>query len=289
MSVTSGDDDVMNFESVYTYFDVVLIFGILLSGTYLYTLRDLHEWLAPYIVLFYGFVLLTIHIISITIVKGSSSKKQPVLRPKTLLAGWIWLFWIIYGIVFKEISPAFPVAVGYIQSAVVVGFVMLSYIKLFQDWHHLIFAVVLLLLVVPHADSISHHLDPLVLYVKLVLFYVLYVLSEMWNIVSIRKGKQKINDVTTLEYHIVRSCWVLLTSKYLIVFSLFQIIPITYQMFHDCVPEQTMQALPVVDPTLQLVEKPIRKKSSKKLKAITVAAAATPVPVNEIYKYVSLS
>lgn len=223
----------VNFDSIRTYVDVFIVFSVVASGTVLYSFRDPYHWLPPFLVLSYSVVLLFL-----TLIKSRQINKNSQMYPNCLGAGWVWLLWIVYGIMFQHVHPLLNEAVGYIQSAVAIGLVLTTYWKTVQNspaYMHAVTVTVALLLFIPHIDTVSHAMVRPILFSKASLFYFLYVITEITIIMEreqiiFSKDSAKVvydfGAVYNLEKIIVRSAWVLMVSKFLMIGVVFQIAPI---------------------------------------------------------------
>ncbi len=236
----------INLDSVKTYMEIVFVFLLMTSGTYFYTLRDKITWIAPFIVLSYGIVLSALALYQYYQTVSNNLKEDDILnnKPRTLGAGFIWVLWLVYGIVFRDISPLFE-SISYIQSAIVILIVLLTYWK--RDitenpiWANTIFFMVTLLLFIPHGDTISHDMNHIILFLKIGIFYFLYVITEIYHVLDNELQKYntsynsssrivKYKSIYKTEIKIVQSAWVLLASKYLLIGSVIQLFPLIIEL-----------------------------------------------------------
>ena len=235
----------IDFENIRTYMEIVFIFFFILTGTYLYSFKDFLPWIAPFVVLSYGIIISLFAIYQyyeyLNVLKKRDDN-SPNRIPRTIGAGIIWILWLIYGIIFKDVSVMFPTIIGCIQSSIIVLLVLLTYLPEIKEkpiWTNGIFFFVLLLLFIPHSDTISHNMDKFILFIKIFVFYILYGLTETLDILQQEENNKF--DISNIEYQnnkwiykteikIIRSCWILLTSKYLILGVIFQIIPLWIEL-----------------------------------------------------------
>ncbi|KKL70750.1 hypothetical protein LCGC14_2101780 [marine sediment metagenome] len=275
--------NIIDFENVRTYMESVFILFFILSGTYLYSFRDSLPWLTPFVILSYGIIISLFGIYQyyeyLNIIKKKDDK--PSYRvPRTIGAGIIWILWLIYGIIFKDVSLLFSPIIGYIQSSIVVLLVLLTYLPEIKEnriWTNIIFFCVLLLLFIPHSDTISHDMDKFILFIKIFVFYILYVLTETLHILQ---EENKIFEITTsspidynkwiykTEIKIIQSCWILLISKYLLLGVIFQFIPLCIELskYKHEMDKWKQQILPTVNDNISIKKKPKKKYSTVKKK-----------------------
>ena len=224
--------------------EIVLVFVLIVSGTYLYTLRDAFPWMAPFVVLSYGILISGLSFYQYYQYVKISRKEDdlPSRNLKTLGAGFVWILWLVYGIVFRDVSPLFEgTSIAYFQNGLVMGIILLTYWKKELNehpvWANGVFFVVVLLLFIPHVDTISQDMNRYVLFSKIFAFYTLYVLTEICHVledeelqhntlVNQKSIAEKYRMIYRTEIKIVQSSWVLLTSKYLILGAIVQLVPL---------------------------------------------------------------
>ncbi len=238
-----------DFDSVRTYMEAMLVFLLIMSGTVLYNLRDTLPWLAPFVVLTYGLIFSGASLYQYVMLLRHQHKQddKPIEGLKTIGAGILWVSWLVYGIVFRDVRPLIMmsgVSVAYVHGALVLGLVMLTYwqhdLRYNSLWANGIFLGSILLLFVPHTDTISHDMNPVVLFFKTVIFYVLYLLTEVRQILetervfhdqvennnsfSLNAQQERFRQIYRAEVKIVQSAWVLIASKYLLFGAIFQLL-----------------------------------------------------------------
>lgn len=228
----------IDLESVHTYANMFIVFLIIMAGTTLYSFREKIEWLPPVIILSHCLLFLVLVFMN----QGKANASR-IMRPNAVVAGWVWLFWLVYGTIFKDVQPVFSEETGYIQSAIAIGLVFVTYWKGFRTRPrqiHLIALAVGILLFFPHPDAVSASMSRTVLFVKVIIFYVVYNLTEMCVIMESEymyvTGATKNNTLRqgtpyATEKMIIQSAWILMVSKYLIVGVAFQIIPIASMLW----------------------------------------------------------
>src|SRR5688572_20025582 len=78
----------IDFGSVKTYANPVFVLILLSIAALLYSMKDYHTLVAPFVALGYGTILLMG-----TIINGGVCSKE-LNGPDVILAGWIWLAWL---------------------------------------------------------------------------------------------------------------------------------------------------------------------------------------------------
>ena len=220
----------VNFDSIYTYLDIIIVLILVLSGTFVYSLKDTYHWIPPFMVLAYTLIFMLL-----TVAKQRHIMKRVSYPPICIGAAWTWLIWIVYGILFQNVHPLVGATMGYLQSLVVICLVLSTYWKHLQKntgYMHSVSFTMILLLFIPHEDSVSYSLSREVLFAKTITFYTIYMMTEIINVIE--KERMIFNNdqyyksvfIYDLERTIVHSSWVLLTSKYLILGAVLQLIPI---------------------------------------------------------------
>ncbi len=164
----------------------------------------------------------------------------------TLASSYVWIAWLIYGLVFREFSLFLPYWIGYAQVVIVISLVLASYAReSFLDGNHvfvnILFFVILSLLFLPHSDTISHDMDVPTLFLKVTAFYVLYVLTQLHQNTKTtttpiggaysNPNYWRYKSVCDAELKIVRSSWVLLAPKYLVIGAVIQLVPLLWEIW----------------------------------------------------------
>ena len=108
----------VNFDSVRTYMEVAAVFALITSGTYLYAQRAETPWIGPFIVLLYGVWIAGASLYQYLEYRTLLIKEDdpPRTRPAALGAARVWILWLVYGIVFREVSPLVSPTMAYAQS-----------------------------------------------------------------------------------------------------------------------------------------------------------------------------
>ena len=224
---------VLRFDLAQMYVEVVGVFALIVLGTFGFSYHAQFPWLAP-------FVLLT----SAVILSGAAlwkhnhqlarSKKDDDTTEQLdmILSGAVWLVWLVYGELFKDVAPLVSGWAAYVHGAIIVVLVLLSHgrdnIRREGAWSTFLIVAVAVLLFIPHPDTISQHLPIPILFVKVCVFYVLFGIAEMATKLDF-DARRRAGDVPTrlervfaTQIKIVQSAWVLLSIFPLIAISIAQ-------------------------------------------------------------------
>jgi hypothetical protein len=176
-------------------YSILLLLMIL--GTYLFSLKDQNKYVIPFTLISYTFFLIMVfYIINVIFIPitisndnddSSRENKKDRLKLKLIFSDlftmiFSWLFWLIYGIVFKDISTIYGNAWVYVQTLILLLLVILSYIgKIIRNviimWT-LIITFFVIALFFPSKDSISYTQNGTVLMTKVIMFYILYIIND---------------------------------------------------------------------------------------------------------------
>ena len=141
----------INFDSVTTYLEITLVFVIIMTGTYLYSFGISVLWICPIVILFYSIIIIIVTFNKYKYINEDEDTFLPE-RPNTLGASYIWIFWLIYGILFKDVIFLLPSSAFYIQNVIAIAIIVFTYMKseiyenLMLSSTLLIFAIFLLFL-----------------------------------------------------------------------------------------------------------------------------------------------
>jgi hypothetical protein len=150
-----------------------------------------------------------------------------------LLAGGIWYGWMTYGVVFGDVPPVVVGAWAYVHGIVVALLVMVSHshanARRDGACATVLLVAVVLLLFLPHPDTISRHIEPTALFTKILAFYVLFAVVEVAHKLDF-EARTRIGDgptpaqrVYAVQVQVVQTAWVLLTIIPLIPIAVMQI------------------------------------------------------------------
>jgi hypothetical protein len=224
------------------------------------------------------------------------SKEDDIKQPKniSILCGWIWIIWISYGFIFKDV-PLFT-TIAYIHGIILIILIIISYFEVVSfSIAHLIFFFLIIAIIIPNEDGIYGLLSWPLLYSKVSLFFLLYVLSDINDILSYEPDQvlplhnseiiscgvypviiSNPKQLYRIELKLVRSVWVLFIPKYILVVSVIQIVYSflsAFKIFSKRVyipPEQNQNNKTKTTPVTQRKKQPpieLKKtKSSKSLK-----------------------
>lgn len=193
-------------------------------------------------------------------------------------SGWIWIAWIVYGMLLKN-APLFDIAAN-IYAAILFAFVILSYSEyVSQTLVHWMFVTFIFILLVPNEDALYPLIPQGILMAKVAIFYILYTLCDFAD--SFVKETPRSSDWTmknnsTLlcmpypvfistpeqlcraQLKIIRSAWVLFVPRYMLFPSLVQLI---------------LSVVTIVKIIKNEIQKPVERKIPKQRET------APPVPV----------
>ncbi len=275
---------VLRFDLAQMYVEVVGVFALIVVGTFAFSYQAQIPWLAP-------FVLLT----SAVILSGSALWKhnyQLVMSKKDddateqldmILSGAVWLMWLVYGELFKDVAPLVSGWAAYVHGVVIVILVLLSHgrdnIRREGVWSTLLIVAVAGLLFVPHPDMISQHLPIPILFVKVCVYYALYGIAETATKLDF-DARRRAGDVPTrlergfaTQIKIVQSSWVLLSIFPLIAISIAQFMLLLWEIRRHMRARRSRKTLlPVVAPTAKSRLNG-RKKRRKNRSEVTKSAA----------------
>jgi hypothetical protein len=223
------------FDRVTTYMEVVGVFLLMLAGTYVYTLREPFPLLPPFVVLACSVILAGAALYK-HYQRALAFKKTDEPAPRgldTLPAGCVWIVWLLYGIVFRGVAPLVTSWAAYVHGGAVVALVLTTYwkddIRDNGKWAKGVLTATAVLLFIPHPDTIGHDMHPALLFGKVGVFYLLFLMSEI--ALKLEADTRRARDAATsipahpyaIEIQVVQSAWVLLTLQYLMVVALAQI------------------------------------------------------------------
>ena len=242
--------------NIMTYTECIGIFVLMLTGTWLYSVD---KRASPFVTLGSGLVILAITLYQhyVFLKQKKKRKRNGMIEDdplyysgsatiSTLASSYVWLGWLIYGLVFREFSLVLPPWIGYFQVMIVISLVLASYAReSFLDRNHvfvnILFFVVLSLLFIPHSDTISHDMEIPTLFLKVTVFYVLYVLTQLHqsttgssvgsSSIYSNRNYSRYKSVCDAELKIVRSSWVLLAPKYLVIGAMVQFVPLLWKIW----------------------------------------------------------
>ncbi len=281
---------VIKVDAFHDYMEILFVFIIIFTGTYTYTVDN---WISPFVLFLYGIMIGCYAVFSYFICRSLAKKEDdfPLYKiVRTIDAAVVWGTWLIYGTVFRNIGPPFssvPI-VGHSLGVMTFALVLLTYywnhvnLGAAEDDHDddvgslngnpstkksaiILFTAVLML--IPHSKT-SYHSTSSILFAKVAVFYLLYLLTEFYQVLQrkyerlnahVTTAKEDKNWLYKLELKVVQTAWVLLVSEYLIGAFVLQLIPLCNQIWwylkrvHD-----VAQFLPTTSPI------PVKKRKKKK-------------------------
>lgn len=216
---------VVDISNIRIYAATMMIFGLLVYGVFVYCFRFSFPLLSPLAILSYSLGLLCITLIDF--LRFREIDKLDSLN--SVWIGWIWLAWIAYGAIFKDVIHLLSDSLGIVQSIIIVILVMLSYTTNIQSNQKIVYfmtVIFMLLLFVPHRDTVSHFLENFILCVKTFVFFFIYVITDITFMLRQFKNinGNTYNKLDRLILTIIRSIWVLMVNKFILVAALLQIV-----------------------------------------------------------------
>jgi hypothetical protein len=108
--------------------------------------------------------------------------------PNIWYGGWIWLGWLFYGLIFKEIDfGTYNDPIAFTQSSIIIGLVVLTYIEVIRQnllYTSLVALFYALLLFIPHTDSRILNTGLILITVKLFCFIILFCVIQFCKFVA---------------------------------------------------------------------------------------------------------
>jgi len=163
--------------------------------------------------------------------------------------GWIWIGWIGYGILFKNIVVSKEIS-QYI-SVFIFLFVILTYTRYVQESVFLMDVSLLLNLVflfTPNNDNIYFSMTQQLFIIKVTLFIFLYIFSDADIWISKKIQSPAPSSCHCRYIKIIRSTWILYITKDLLVIIIIQLVSIVISMNYKLKTNET-PILPVVSTT----------------------------------------
>ncbi len=242
-TTTTKTATALDFDSVTMYTEIVGVFALIATGTYIYTLRGVLPGVAPFVVLVFAIAIFAIDVYQRQAWARALRKTDdpPAPRPRTLGAALVWILWLVYGIVFRDVAPLLPDSFAYAQSAIAVALVLATYVR--RDlvervaWSSGALLAAVLLLFIPHADTVTHDMGAVLLIGKTLAFYVLYVFTEVSQMLHEAEDRRRAvapltpvqrvrRSVANAQIKVLQSAWVLLATKYFVFGAIVQLLPL---------------------------------------------------------------
>lgn len=219
------------------YSELVSVLILIFGGTFVFSRYSGEQrWLAPFVLLSSG-VLLAVFARHKHLRRIHAGKKTDDAAPETfdaLLAGAIWVGWMTYGLVFKDMHPLFDGVAAYIHGSLAVVLVLMSHsvsnVQQNVACADILAFLVIILLFMPHPDMISFDLEPLMLYTKVSVFAVLFCVSEVAQKmgfdtrISTKNPPTEADRMYATQIQVVQTAWVLLSIFPLLLLATLQIL-----------------------------------------------------------------
>lgn len=213
----------MDFSSARMYQEFCAVFLLITVGTVAFTNYVSKAWIRPFVLLTTAVALATFamakHLKRIRDTKKTDDPPQEELG--ALLAGGIWHAWMTYGVLFGDVEPVVSGAWAYVHGGAITMLVLLShsYANARRDGAcaTALLVGVVALLFLPHPDTISRHIDPVVLFAKILAFYVLFGVVEVAHKLDFEArtragdGPSPAQRVYAAQVQVVQTAWILLT------------------------------------------------------------------------------
>lgn len=267
---------VLDFDSVYTYVDMitVLVFIILTSysfnavqHTYFNGAEDdrvVNTHIAGYIILYASILLL-----AYTLAQNQRKRRQPtVAKPNTISASWVWILWLIYGVIFATATkpPLYNESIAFAQGILTLGLVLSTYLnQVYKNpmFIHGIILINLVLLSLPHFDSVALGMHVVLLLIKSIMFYTIFMVSELVAIAASGGNQEYWSESRStlwLEIKIVQSIWILFVPRVLLIGFFFQLVPLVLSLYSSNKDSLKLPTKSTVKPPPSIPKKPTRKR-----------------------------
>lgn len=187
------------------YLESIGVFLLIFTGTYLFSnhqvVADLNKSGFIIVAAFLSLTLISIFRLYEYVKEVEKEDDPPRQRLNTTVAGWIWIFWLIHSILFKDFSVLSILSSGY--SMWVIFLVLGSYLPFIREnriYPHVLFLSFSLLLFLPNENNIANRANMTILmmpacFMKILIFYGLYILSEFESNSLVERG---VNEETLL-------------------------------------------------------------------------------------------
>lgn len=218
-----------------TYREFIMIFALIVLGTAGFTSYVTQKWIVPFILLSIVIILAALAVRKL-ILRIARTEQEDDIPPEmfdALPAGCIWIAWMAYGLIFLDITPVVEGLAAYIHGSIIVALVFVSHsradIGKSSVWSSALLVVVAGLLFVPHVDTVSRLMSPFVLYAKIVIFYVLFVVTEVAQklkfeaMIERKEPPSELERIYAAMIQIVQTAWVLLSISPLFILALIQV------------------------------------------------------------------
>lgn len=216
------------------YAEFAAILALIVLGTIAFTHFETDAWIVPFVLLGVA-VALAASILRKHLMRLHCTLKDddaPQESFDALPAGVIWICWLAYGALFADVPPLLSGSLAYVHGVVIAVLVLMSHSRanVRRDWMWAsgLLLVVGALLFLPHPDTLSKQLPPAVLYLKIVLFYALFVVTEIAQKLAFESNAVSASPPTepervySLQVQVVQSAWVLLSMRQLLPIALLQ-------------------------------------------------------------------
>jgi hypothetical protein len=242
-----SSDDPINFESVRTYAELVGVGIFVVFGTAFYVQWDGSIFARPMVILLCS-ILLGVYTIlreesprdsKPSLVKNNGLFSLPK-RPEAVTAGWMWLLWLVYSSVFRDVAFQFDSFFwSVVQTGTASAVVVVSYFLHYNSMHVAYLAALsAVLLFVPHLDALASSTPPAYVYIKVAESYVLYSLHEIIQIMEddfamrmTNAASPPIGKLHAAELKALRSGWILFAYRYFVYAAVFQIVYVSYALY----------------------------------------------------------
>jgi hypothetical protein len=218
------------------YHEFCGVFVLITLGTVAFTKHVSEAWIRPFVLLTAAVALATAamykHLKRIRDTKKTDDPPREELG--ALLAGGIWHAWMTYGVLFGDVPPVVSGVWAYVHGGAIVVLVLLSHshANARRDGRcaTALLVGVVALLFLPHPDTISRRIDPVVLFSKILAFYVLFAIVEVAHKLDF-EARTRAGDaaspaqrVYAAQVQVVQTAWILLSIVPLMAIALVQII-----------------------------------------------------------------
>ena len=219
----------LRFDLALVYMECLGVFVLILVGTFAFVQYGQVPLIGPFVLLSAAVILGVAGQWKRHAAVGRAKKQDDATEQLDLIvSGGVWIAWLVYGVVFRDVAPLVSGVAAQVHGVVVVLLVLLSHardnIRREAGWSTGLLLVVVALLFIPHPDTVSQSMPPHVLVIKVCVFYALFAGSEAVTKLEF-DVRSRAGDAPTRpervyarQIQIVQSAWVLL--------SVFSLVPI---------------------------------------------------------------
>jgi hypothetical protein len=222
------EPDEFSFSKLYSVAvsqNVMIIFLLALSCTVIILLRDFFQPYFLLIILAYVIAFFLSTLLASCLAGGSNNMFDAAP------AGWLFIAWVIYGLVFRDQAPLQD-GVMWFQGAIALLVCFCSMITQLVQHKHFLLILILVdsaNLFFPNKDMICIELSTFFLFSKVTLFYATYTCSDY--VISIKRKvyikrhdrEMDLSYSTSLQIKFLQSFWILIAPRWFCFLSIMQV------------------------------------------------------------------